>query len=167
MKDCDLKSMSVDELWTLHEETVAALARKIIAEKARLEQRLHELGQVNGQGAKKLSHARRPYPQVFPKYRNPAEPAETWAGRGKQPRWLAAQLRSGKKLDDFRIQPASHRPGAAPDRRLRYRPQGIIIPVLIQKETLSAAPKSQGASWPIASRAYAPNRLGLPAITKS
>jgi DNA-binding protein H-NS len=109
MNDCDLKSMSVDDLWTLHEETVAALADKIIAEKARLEQRLHELGQDDGPGLKKLSHARRPYPQVFPKYRNPAEPAETWAGRGKQPRWLAAQLRSGKKLDDFRIQPASHR----------------------------------------------------------
>ena len=24
-------------------------------------------------------------------------------GRGKQPRWLVAQLRVGKKLDDFRI----------------------------------------------------------------
>ena len=109
MKESDLQSMSVDELWTLHEETVAALAHKIIAEKARLEQRLHELGQDNGSGAKKLNHARRPYPQVFPKYRNPAEPGETWAGRGKQPRWLSAQLRSGKKLDDFRIQPGSHR----------------------------------------------------------
>ncbi|HTE96912.1 MAG TPA: H-NS family nucleoid-associated regulatory protein, partial [Bradyrhizobium sp.] len=35
---------------------------------------------------------------------NPAKPSETWAGRGKQPRWLTAQLRAGKKLDDFRIQ---------------------------------------------------------------
>jgi DNA-binding protein H-NS len=109
MKESDLKSMSVDELWRLHEETVAALADKIIAEKSRLEQRLHELGQDDEPRPRKLNHARRPYPQVFPKYRNPAEPAETWAGRGKQPRWLAAQLRSGKKLDDFRIQPASHR----------------------------------------------------------
>ena len=110
MKECDLNSMSVDELWTLHEETVAALADKIIAEKATLEQRLHELGQDGKLGPKKLNHARRPYPQVFPKYRNPAAPAETWAGRGKQPRWLTAQLRSGKKLDDFRIQPGSQRP---------------------------------------------------------
>ena len=39
---------------------------------------------------------RRPYPKVFPKYRNPKKPAETWSGRGKQPRWLTAQLRSGK-----------------------------------------------------------------------
>ena len=39
---------------------------------------------------------RRPYPKVLPKHRNPKNPAETWSGRGKQPRWLTAQLRSGK-----------------------------------------------------------------------
>jgi DNA-binding protein H-NS len=46
---------------------------------------------------------RRPYPSVPPKYRNPNQPSETWAGRGKQPRWLVAQLRSGKRIDDFKI----------------------------------------------------------------
>jgi DNA-binding protein H-NS len=105
----DLKSMSVDELWSLHELLTQALARKITDEKSQLDRRLRQLGLSASGIAKKLNHARRPYPQVFPKYRNPAQPAETWAGRGKQPRWLTAQLRSGKKLDDFRIQPASGR----------------------------------------------------------
>jgi DNA-binding protein H-NS len=114
----DLKSMSVDELWSLHELVTQALTRKITDEKSQLDRRLRQLGlsasgnakKLSASGiAKKLNHARRPYPQVFPKYRNPAQPAETWAGRGKQPRWLTAQLRSGKKLDDFRIQPASGR----------------------------------------------------------
>ena len=113
MKPHDLKSMSVemsvDELWSLHELVVSVMASKISAEKARLEQRLRELGQSTPDSAKKVSHARRPYPQVFPKYRNPTRPSETWAGRGKQPRWLTAQLRSGKKLDDFRIGPPSDR----------------------------------------------------------
>jgi DNA-binding protein H-NS len=90
MKPHDLKSMSVEELWSLHELVVSVLASKISAEKARLEQRLRELGQSAADSAKKLSHARRPYPQVFPKYRNPTRPSETWAGRGKQPRWLTA-----------------------------------------------------------------------------
>jgi DNA-binding protein H-NS len=53
--------------------------------------------------ATKPSTARRPYPAVVPKYRNPDRPSETWAGRGKKPRWLAAQLKSGKRIDDFRI----------------------------------------------------------------
>jgi DNA-binding protein H-NS len=95
MKPHDLESMSVDELWSLHELVVSVLARKISAEKARLDQRLRQLGQSTSDSAKKVSHARRPYPQVFPKYRNPTRPSETWAGRGKQPRWLTAQLRSG------------------------------------------------------------------------
>jgi DNA-binding protein H-NS len=104
----DLKQMSIDELWALHLEITAVLARKISAEKAQLEQRLHQL-QSNDTLSGRLPRERRPYPQVFPKYRNPEEPSETWAGRGKQPRWLTAQLRSGKKLDDFRIQPSSYR----------------------------------------------------------
>jgi len=41
--------------------------------------------------------------KVEPKYRNPANPAETWTGRGKPPRWLAAELSSGKSKDDFLI----------------------------------------------------------------
>jgi DNA-binding protein H-NS len=103
MKPHDLKSMSVDELWSLHELVASELASKISVEKARLERRLRELG------LGKMGHARRPYPQVIPKYQNPARPAETWAGRGRQPRWLTAQLKCGKKLDEFRIQPPSDR----------------------------------------------------------
>jgi len=101
MKPHDLKSMSVDELWSLHEFVYLALARRIPAEKARLSQRLRQLDL--GAVPHKMSHARRPYPKVFPKYRNPAEPSETWAGRGKKPRWLTTQLMSGKQIDDFRI----------------------------------------------------------------
>lgn len=41
--------------------------------------------------------------KVAPKYRNPANPKETWSGRGKQPRWLAEQVKKGKKPEDFLI----------------------------------------------------------------
>lgn len=41
--------------------------------------------------------------KVAPKYRNPANPAETWAGRGKQPKWLAAETSKGRRLEDFLI----------------------------------------------------------------
>lgn len=47
--------------------------------------------------------ARKPLGKVAPKYRNPANTGETWTGRGKQPRWLAAYTASGKKLEDFLI----------------------------------------------------------------
>lgn len=41
--------------------------------------------------------------KVPPKYRNPAKPGETWSGRGLPPRWMAAQLKKGKKREDFLI----------------------------------------------------------------
>jgi DNA-binding protein H-NS len=40
---------------------------------------------------------------VAPKYRNPENPSETWAGRGLKPRWLSAALKSGKTQEDFLI----------------------------------------------------------------
>ena len=39
---------------------------------------------------------------VAAKYRDTATGA-TWTGRGKQPKWLAAAIQSGKKLEEFKI----------------------------------------------------------------
>lgn len=53
--------------------------------------------------AKKAAKKGRKLGKVPPKYRNPANKEETWTGRGKQPRWLAAQIAKGKKVEDFLI----------------------------------------------------------------
>lgn len=100
----DLNSMSVDELWEFHERLTAALGRRLTEEKKKLEERLNLLKATNAAVGKQRPRVRRPYPKVYPKYRNPRNPAETWAGRGKQPRWFRAQLRSGKKPDDLLIE---------------------------------------------------------------
>jgi DNA-binding protein H-NS len=39
---------------------------------------------------------------VAPKYRD-ASTGATWTGRGKQPKWLATALKSGEKLENFKI----------------------------------------------------------------
>lgn len=41
--------------------------------------------------------------KVPPKFRNTANAKETWAGRGKQPRWLSAEIAKGRKLEEFLI----------------------------------------------------------------
>ncbi|WP_401745832.1 H-NS histone family protein [Stenotrophomonas muris] len=41
--------------------------------------------------------------KVAPKYRNPGNPNETWSGRGRQPRWLAALVQKGKEPSEFLI----------------------------------------------------------------
>jgi DNA-binding protein H-NS len=103
MKENDFKSLSVDKLWEFREKIATALAAKMVAEQRVLEDRLRQLNQQKHVDEISDRPKRRSYPAVFPKYRNPHQPSETWAGRGKQPRWLAAELKSGKRLDDFRI----------------------------------------------------------------
>jgi DNA-binding protein H-NS len=41
--------------------------------------------------------------KVAAKYANPDDPSETWTGRGRKPRWLAAKLKEGDKIDKFLI----------------------------------------------------------------
>jgi DNA-binding protein H-NS len=102
MTQSTLNALSIDELWALRERVAADLAARLIAERNALEFRLKQL-KPGSQAKIEPSTERRPYPKVFPKFRNPDRPSETWAGRGKQPRWLTAQLRTGKRIDDFRI----------------------------------------------------------------
>ena len=116
MTSNDLERMSIEELWALHVELTNLLAGKIATEKRQLERRLGML-QATSRSSPSARRERRPYPQVFPKYRNPSKPSETWAGRGKLPRWLKAELQSGKKIDDFRI----NNPGYRPARRSSNR----------------------------------------------
>jgi DNA-binding protein H-NS len=96
-----LKSMSADNLWTLYEQISSILTERITAEKAKLDERLRKIETASN--ATSPDRVRRPYPKVLPKYQNPKNPAEMWSGRGKQPHWVQAQLKAGKKLEHFLI----------------------------------------------------------------
>ncbi|HLR17892.1 MAG TPA: H-NS histone family protein [Alcanivoracaceae bacterium] len=37
------------------------------------------------------------------KFRHPDDPSLTWAGRGKRPLWLVAELEKGRKLEEFEV----------------------------------------------------------------
>lgn len=112
VKEIELRAMSLDDLWALHEEISAILSTRIEAEKNELEKRLAALSRgVAGAsretaGGLQTGKPRRKYPRVLPKYRNP-KTSETWSGRGKLPRWLVAAMKSGKKMEEFRISDAS------------------------------------------------------------
>jgi DNA-binding protein H-NS len=118
MRKLDLDAMQFDELWQIHEELTKILSNRIVAEKRELEKRLAKLNRVEiirepgsanplamADGAPAMADGapRRKYPKVLPKYCNPLTPSETWSGRGKQPRWLVAALKTGHKLDEFKI----------------------------------------------------------------
>ena len=104
--------MSLDDLWSLHEKTSAILSARIRAEKHELEKRLAVLNRgmdvvtQSGDPRSLNGKPRRKYPRVLPKYRNP-QTSETWSGRGKRPRWLVAAMKSGQRIEDFRIKEGS------------------------------------------------------------
>lgn len=100
MKQDAFQSMSVDELWTLHETISTILVARIESEKRQLEVRLQKLSRTF---VPQSRERRRPYPKVLPKFQNPVQPAQTWAGRGKKPRWFSEMIEAGKSLDDLRI----------------------------------------------------------------
>jgi DNA-binding protein H-NS len=105
----DVDKLSLDELWLIHEQISDLLSERILAEKRELEKRLAQLHRGNDArepvvvGLKTDGTRKRKYPRVFPKYQNPSAPGETWSGRGKQPRWLVAELRAGRTIEEFKI----------------------------------------------------------------
>lgn len=111
-KKIEFESWSLDELWALHGEISGILSARIRAEKGELEKRLAVLSRgttitddLGDLQPVRDGKARRKYPRVLPKYRNP-HTSETWSGRGKRPRWLVAAVKSGRKIEEFRISDA-------------------------------------------------------------
>ncbi|MFC3059153.1 H-NS histone family protein [Paenirhodobacter populi] len=104
MPDLDLNALSFSELKQLQKDVDKAIGtyetRRRAEAKAELESRAKELGfslsdLLEGPAARKRVSV--------PKYRNPADPEQTWTGRGRKPGWIAEALAQGKPIEDFEI----------------------------------------------------------------
>jgi DNA-binding protein H-NS len=101
-----LKTMPIAKLQDLKNKVEAAISEKVSQRRRELETELSKLARFGG--GKDIKFGRGgPKGSVAPKYQNPENPEETWAGRGLKPRWLAAALKTGKTLEDFLIAGAS------------------------------------------------------------
>ena len=102
MKATELNRLSIDELLSIRDSINEILWSKVDEERRNLETRIAAINRVDPLknsfpgDSKKLN-------KIPPKYQNPENPSETWAGRGKIPRWLAAAIERGMKRDDFLI----------------------------------------------------------------
>jgi DNA-binding protein H-NS len=115
-----LKTMSVAKLQDLQTKIEAAISAKVTERRRELEAQLSKLSGVGGRGGKATKFGRGGRRgAVAPKYRNPENPAETWAGRGLRPRWLAAAIKGGKSLEDFAIGGAEKASAANQPKRTR------------------------------------------------
>ncbi|NBE07284.1 H-NS histone family protein [Paragemmobacter ruber] len=101
----DLNAMSLKELKELQGQVAKAIAnfedRKKKAALAELEEKARELGfslaELTG------ATAPRKRAPATARFANPANPADTWSGRGRKPRWFAEALAAGRKPEDLAI----------------------------------------------------------------
>ena len=104
----NLKNMDVDALLVLRSQIDGLLATR----RSDLQKQLARLQRLSTDGAAVAGNGRTSAMKgvkVKPKYRD-ARTGDTWAGRGVQPRWLTAALKSGKKIDDFLIDKDARKP---------------------------------------------------------
>lgn len=78
------------------EDRIAELKAQVEADKARTAATEAELAALCPEPVKMANPSK-------PKYRDPAKPECTWAGKGKQPGWLKEKLEAGAKLEDFLV----------------------------------------------------------------
>lgn len=105
----DISNLSVEELKRLQVEAEALIASKKDQAVEDAYQQILDIADNVGlsieqilefSASKRKKSTRK---SVEPRYRSKKNSADTWTGRGKQPRWLVAELESGAKLEDFLI----------------------------------------------------------------
>jgi DNA-binding protein H-NS len=101
-----VKSMALDELLMAKGKIETEIELRSARDRSRL---IEAIGNLRSVAAVKSATARHAQPHALkgkklpPRYRNPKNRKETWAGRGNRPRWLVAALKGGKKLEAFAV----------------------------------------------------------------
>ena len=101
-----VKSMAFDELLVAKGRIETEIELRSARDRSRL---IEAIGELRSGAVAKSTTVRRARPHALkgkklpPRYRNPKNRKETWAGRGNRPRWLVAALRGGKKLEAFAV----------------------------------------------------------------
>ena len=101
----DVNSMSRNDLLKLKSDIEKALANLEVKHKADAKKALEEAAKKFGFTVDELVGKAKGAPRSkgAPKFKNPADPKQTWSGRGRQPAWIKDGLAKGKKLEDFAI----------------------------------------------------------------
>ena len=107
----ELEGMSFDALAGLQRQVEAELLRKHKARQSEALQQIARLAAEAELGVEDVvahlegrrGKRKRTSSSLPPKYRDPENPSNSWAGRGKRPKWLEAKIAAGATLEDFLI----------------------------------------------------------------
>ena len=104
MASVNVDKMSLKELVDLEARVRRAIANAKERERSDLKNKIASLAENAGFTVTELfGGGRGKGGTVAVKYRNKDNLSETWTGRGRQPKWLAAKLSKGAKLSDFAL----------------------------------------------------------------
>jgi len=101
----DIKKLNHTQLNELIQRAEARKSELSKERASKVREKLTALAKAEGFSAEELfgGRGRKTRRAAKPKYRNPADHAQTWSGRGKRPRWFNAALSAGKKEKDLLI----------------------------------------------------------------
>jgi DNA-binding protein H-NS len=101
----NLEGMSYAELARMQTRIERLKIEKQNTERGELRQRILTMVKEHGFEISDLfGKGRKGKGTVAAKYRDPQNPANTWTGRGRMPRWLVAATKGGKaKKEDFLV----------------------------------------------------------------
>jgi DNA-binding protein H-NS len=103
--EIDLNTMSLKDLRDLQSQVAKAVASFEERRKKEALVELEEKAKTLGFSLAELTGAtaKRKRAPAAPKYANPANPSETWSGRGRKPKWFTQALASGVSPDTLAI----------------------------------------------------------------
>jgi DNA-binding protein H-NS len=103
--DLNLNALSLKELKDLQSQVAKAIATFEDRRKKEALSELEDKARALGFSLAELTGgpvARKRAPATA-KYANPANPSDTWSGRGRKPRWFEAALNAGKSPEDLAL----------------------------------------------------------------
>ena len=101
-----LETLSHRELISLRDRIGPALAKARMREAADLRDRITSMVTQAGLSVRDVIGTSKPnksHSFKAAKYKNPDNPAQTWAGRGRPPLWLTNKCKTGSTRDQFSV----------------------------------------------------------------
>ena len=101
-----IEKLSYAELLKLEERIKSAIATRKAQDSLATKEQLRAMAERAGFKRDELFGSKRGPKRgyrVAPKYRNPKDASQTWAGRGRKPNWLVDALKKGGKLDSYAV----------------------------------------------------------------
>ena len=105
MADFDLEALSLGELKKMQKDVTKAISTYEDRQKAEARAKVEALARNLGYSLAELvgTETKSSRAPAAAKYRHPENPALTWSGGGRKPRWFIEALEAGKTTSDLAI----------------------------------------------------------------